>query len=58
MKCKRLRRQLKRLKNGDTLTMENGEEVTRIDEHTYVMFEGPALVEYMLDELISLLECT
>lgn len=49
---------MKRLKNGDTLTLENGEEVTRIDEHTYVMFEGPSLVEYMLDELINLLECT
>ena len=58
MKCKRLRRQLKRLKNGDTITLDDGEEVTRIDEHTYVMFEGPALIEYGLDELINLLECT
>ena len=57
MKCKRLRRQLKRLKEGDTITLTGGEEVTRIDEHTYIMFQGPTLIEYTLDELMNILEC-
>ena len=57
MKCKRLRRQLKRLKNGDILTLDDGEEVTRIDDHTFEMFDGPALIEYSLDELVMLVEC-
>ena len=56
MKCKQLRRQLKRLKQGDSITVDDY-DITKIDEHTYILIHGPELLEYNLDETVMVVGC-
>lgn len=56
MKCKRLRRLLKRLKMGDSITVDDY-DITRIDEHAFIVVHGPDLLEYNLEELVSVVGC-